>query len=200
MEEKCKITIAGGNAMNGRGNSSATNHGGAMNDSSGGAKMFASRAGMCGMRDAGCSGVNGTGSGSYRKGALPSTAPLAMAYVPMQESSSPAYDTSEALQRGTLFPGLDLPLMNIVNTADVTDTPLGELMALQFATRELHLYLDTHPDDTEAFEMLKEMLNLFAEARRRYVKQYGPLVPEDLAESETFTWLSDPWPWMYEKD
>ncbi|MCD7860498.1 MAG: hypothetical protein LUG25_01120, partial [Oscillospiraceae bacterium] len=75
MEEKCKITIAGSNAMNGRGNSSATNHGGAMNDSSGGAKMFASRAEMCGKRAAGCSGVNGTGSGSERKAAKPTTAP-----------------------------------------------------------------------------------------------------------------------------
>lgn len=36
-----------------------------------------------------------------------------MAYVPMQECVKPTYNTAEALSRGTLFPGLDLPFMNI---------------------------------------------------------------------------------------
>ena len=52
---------------------------------------------------------------AYKYGSLPENAPLAMAYVPMQKSVSPSYDTCEALSRGTLFPGLDLPFMNIVN-------------------------------------------------------------------------------------
>ena len=52
----------------------------------------------------------------YRFGSLPKNAPLAMAYVPLQESASPSYESMEALSRGTLFPGLDLPLMNIVNS------------------------------------------------------------------------------------
>ena len=95
---------------------------------------------------------------STKNGMLPSCAPLAMAYVPMQESIKPSYSTAEALSRGTLFPELDLPFMNMVNTADLSGTPLGEVMALQFVCHELHLYLDTHKDDTEAFMMLKKML------------------------------------------
>ena len=44
----------------------------------------------------------------YRLGTLPGTmAPLAMAYTPMQKSVDPAYESNEALSRGTLFPGLD---------------------------------------------------------------------------------------------
>ncbi len=134
---------------------------------------------------------------SYRKGPLPDCAPLALAYVPMQQSAQPAYETSEALRRGTLFPGLDLPFMNMVNTKDVTDTPLGELMAIGFVAHELQLYLDTHPDDAEAFRTLREMLELEREAHRRYVERCGPLKATDLEYSERFDWLADPWPWLY---
>lgn len=88
-----------------------------------------------------------------KEGTLPDCAPLAMAYVPMQRSVKPVYSTAEALSRGTLFPGLDLPFMNMVNTGDLTGTPLGEVMALDFVAQELALYLDTHSADEEAFEL-----------------------------------------------
>ena len=144
----------------------------------------------------GCVGDAGNDRCSYRQGALPGCAPLAVPYVPMQQSAQPAYETAEALNRGTLFPGLDLPFMNVVNTGDVTDTPLAELMAMCFVIHELQLYLDTHPTDREAFRTMKEMLALQQEAQSRYVERYGPLTPGDLAQSETFDWLRDPWPWM----
>ena len=132
----------------------------------------------------------------YKSGTLPACAPLALAHVPMQCSSKPAYDAEDALKRGTLFPGLDLPFMNVVNTADVSDTPLGEVMTLHFVCHELHLYLDTHPNDREAFQTLKGMLSLLEEAKKRYTEKYGPLCPSDLVRSDRFTWLEDPWPWM----
>lgn len=135
----------------------------------------------------------------YKNGSLPACAPLALAYVPMQQSSRPAYEPETALKRGTLFPGLDLPLMNVVNTASLEDLPLCEVMTLRFVCNELHLYLDTHPDDAEAFETLKNMLRLSREAERRYVEKYGPLCCTDLEYSQKFDWLAEPWPWMYQK-
>ena len=134
----------------------------------------------------------------YRCGPLPDCAPLALAYVPMQQGSKPAYDTDDALKRGTLFPGLDLPFMNIVNTEPVANTPLGEVMGLQFVCHELQLYLDTHPGDAEAFAMLKAMLKLSREAKRRYEEKYGPLCAEALDGYDSFRWLESPWPWQYQ--
>ncbi len=133
----------------------------------------------------------------YRSGRLPSCAPLARSYVPMQQSAAQQYDAADALKRGTLFPGLDLPFMNMVNMEDVSGTPLGEVMALSFVSHELQLYLDTHPQDAEAFTLLKSVLGLADEAKRRYTARYGPLCPDDLQRSESFDWADDPWPWMY---
>jgi len=141
---------------------------------------------------------NHKNSCSFREGALNSCSPLAMAYVPMQDSTEPSYDTNQALVRGTLFPGLDLPFMNVVNKGNLTGTPLGELMALDFVIKELNLYLDTHKDDAEAFAMLKSTIALYEEGRRRYNQKYGPITVRDLKHSECFSWLQSPWPWEYQ--
>lgn len=133
----------------------------------------------------------------YLSGSLPSCAPLAMAYVPMQESVKPMYNADDALKRGTLFPGLDLPFMNMVNTGDLTGTPLGELMALDFVALELQLYLDTHENDEEAFRLLQSALKLSSEAQSKFASLYGPITSADLSSSKAFTWLKNPWPWDY---
>ena len=134
---------------------------------------------------------------SYKNGSLPESAPLAMAYVPMQISAKPAYNSAEALRRGTLFPGLDLPFMNMINTGDLSGTPLGEVMALDFAAHELALYLDTHCSDEEAFGLYKNVLSLAKTAKEKYVKLYGPLTDADLINAHSYTWLKNPWPWDY---
>lgn len=52
---------------------------------------------------------------SYREGRLPMTAPLANPYVPFQAENPPKYEARKGLVRGTLFPGLDLPFMDMIN-------------------------------------------------------------------------------------
>ena len=130
----------------------------------------------------------------YRMGSLPGSFPLATALTPMQERVDPVYDSGEALSRGTLFPGLDLPFMNLVNP-DLPVTPLTELMAIDFVNDELELYLDTHADDAEAFALYQNMLVLAAEAHRRYAEQCGPVRQSDMLGAERYDWLNDPWPW-----
>ena len=137
----------------------------------------------------------------YKSGVLDSCAPLASAYVPIQQEDSPKYGSTEALTRGTLFPGLDLPFMNIVNkTNPYAGTPLGDLMAVDFVVKELNLYLDTHKNDFEAFSLLKDMVRLAKEGRERYVRLYGPIMLSDVENCQSYTWLNDPWPWDYREE
>ena len=83
------------------------------------------------------------------EGRLPATAPLANAFVPFQRENPPKYEARKGLIRGTLFPGLDLPFMGMVNQKEKAVTPLTELQTLGFAIQELALYLDTHREDRE---------------------------------------------------
>ena len=66
------------------------------------------------------------------EGRLPAMAPLANPYVPFQIENPPKYETRKGLVRGTLFPGLDLPFMGMVNKNELPVTPLTELQAMAF--------------------------------------------------------------------
>ncbi|MBR5094171.1 MAG: spore coat protein CotJB [Oscillospiraceae bacterium] len=131
---------------------------------------------------------------AYRLGTLPDPAPLAGAYVPMQEKAEPRYGADRALARGTLFPGLDLPFMGLVSP-DMEITPRTELMAICFVVDELALYLDTHAEDREAFELYQTMLAMAKEAKARYVRSCGPIRQSDQLGMTRYAWLDGPWPW-----
>lgn len=136
----------------------------------------------------------------YKNGFLPECAPLALAYTPMQQCSEPAYDGKMALARGTLFPGLDLPFMNMVNKPDNLSTPLCELMVLDFVVQELKLYLDTHADDHEALKTLQQCIRMSKEGRKRYTELYGPITIQDMESAATYDWIDMPWPWQHQNE
>lgn len=131
-----------------------------------------------------------------QQGKLPGTcASLAFPYVPMQANNPKQYDKREALQQGTLFPGLDLPFhRDLKSRFPAVNTALSELMALDFAVDELGLYLTTHADDKEALSLYWNYIELAREGRKRYQETYGPLLQTDLTPGR-FRWLDDPWPW-----
>lgn len=134
-----------------------------------------------------------------KEGRLPALAPLANPYVPFQLENPPKYEPRTALVRGTLFPGLDLPFMGMVNKNEQPVTPLTELQTLAFAINELALYLDTHRDDSEALELYRTFQKLYQQGRETYEKECGPLNHMTRGEGE-YKWLNDPWPWEYAKN
>ena len=109
------------------------------------------------------------------EGRMPSMAPLANPYVPFQLENPPKYEARKGMIRGTLFPGLDLPFMGMVNTKEKAVTPTTELQALNFAIQELALYLDTHRDDQEALELYQQYQQAYHKAVMEYTKKCGPM-------------------------
>lgn len=136
-----------------------------------------------------------TNSGA--EGRLPSLAPLANPYVPFQPEDPPRYEARQGLVRGTLFPGLDLPFMGMVNSSEKPVTPLMELQALDFAMYELALYLDTHRDDREALALYRNYQTLYSQGWQEYQRRFGPLNHGTPSDQEGYAWLDDPWPWEY---
>lgn len=132
-------------------------------------------------------------------GTMPSCAPLAVPYVPFQQTGSKKYSHSDALNYGTLFPGLNLPFKAKINAANIVDGPLAELQALKFVLVELGLYLDTHPGDNEAFALFQKYAAMEKEGRKKYEAMYGPLTLSGAANQDGFNWLHDPWPWNYQE-
>ena len=136
-------------------------------------------------------------AGNYGEGRLPAMAPLANPYVPFQIEGPVRYEPRKAMVRGTLYPGLDLPFMGMVNQNNLPVTPLSEVQVLAFAVQELALYLDTHRDDREALELYRRYQQLLEKVRAEYQKRFGPLNHGTPQTSESYQWLDDPWPWEY---
>ena len=132
-----------------------------------------------------------------REGRLPAMAPLANPYVPFQLENPPKYEGRTALVRGTLFPGLDLPFMGMVNQQEKPITPKTELQVMSFAIQELALYLDTHPNDREALEVYRTYQRLYHKAMMEYGEKHGPLNHGTPVNTPKYNWLDDPWPWEY---
>ena len=133
-------------------------------------------------------------------GHLPAEAPLANPYVPFQKENPPKYDARKALVRGTLFPGLDLPFLGMVNEKEKPVTPMTELQTLAFAIQELALYLDTHRNDREAFELYRKYQEMYEHCLKEYRKNKGPMNHTRKADGQSYEWLDDPWPWEYCKN
>ena len=131
------------------------------------------------------------------QGQLPSTAPLANPYVPFQLENPPKYDARMGIVRGTIYPGLDLPFMGMVNRNELPVTPKTELQVLAFAIQELALYLDTHRDDKEALELYQSYQEVYHKCAKEYAQNISPLNHCTPAKGEKYQWLDDPWPWEY---
>ena len=63
-------------------------------------------------------------------GMLPACAPLANPFVPFQRDDPPVYAAAVGAVRGTLFPGLDLPLRGQENSGELSGTLQRDLQAL----------------------------------------------------------------------
>jgi len=139
------------------------------------------------------------GEADYKLGSLPAPfAPLAIPYVPFQSNNPPQYSSNEGLNRGTIFPGLDLPWANKVNRTNAAEnTLLGNLTALEFAVDDLQLFLDTHPDDKDALGAQRYYIEESKAYREEYCKTHGPLTIMEAGQHDNHAWLDDPWPWDY---
>ena len=130
------------------------------------------------------------------EGRLPAMAPLANGYVPFQLEDPPKYEPRRGWIRGTLYPGLDLPFMGMVNQKEKPVTCKTELQTLAFAIQEFALYLDTHRDDRDALEMYRNYQKMYHKGMMEYTEKCGPL-NHGTPDNGEYKWLDDPWPWEY---
>jgi spore coat protein JB len=71
---------------------------------------------------------------------------------------------------------------------------MRQIYAAKFSAWELHIFLDTHPDNCDAAKMLNETQDKIAALTEQYESQYGPL-HETSETTSRWAWITDPWPW-----
>ncbi len=74
---------------------------------------------------------------------------------------------------------------------------MHELQAVDFVLVELTLYLDTHPDDTQAFAQFTQFQKRKQSLMQQFESTFGPLREYGNSLSlDRWTWSEGPWPWQ----
>lgn len=69
----------------------------------------------------------------------------------------------------------------------------------KFVQWELHIFLDTNPDNREALERLEIETKKNQKLVEEFECKYGPL-REPTGDNNRFLWISSPWPWENEEE
>ena len=69
--------------------------------------------------------------------------------------------------------------------------------AVKFASWELHLFLDTHPNNCDAARKLEEYRRKLEALTKEFEDKFGP-IGETPQNTSRWAWISDPWPWEKE--
>lgn len=74
---------------------------------------------------------------------------------------------------------------------------LHQIDLIGFVIVEMNLYLDTHPDDTEAIDYLRHYARMKNQAMREYASKYEPLTTAtaDASSNKEWIWATSPMPW-----
>lgn len=72
---------------------------------------------------------------------------------------------------------------------------LQKIREMRFASIDLNIYLDTHPDDESAKQDYLCYANKLQSLIDRYAAQYGPLMNFGETPTDIGSWVFQPWPW-----
>ncbi len=71
---------------------------------------------------------------------------------------------------------------------------LERISEIQFVCVELNLYIDTHPDDSDALEDYSNYSMMLKSLIKAYEDQYGPLMGFGHSTAEAGSWVCSCWP------
>ena len=84
----------------------------------------------------------------------------------------------------------------MTNNAPCRKDLLCLINRVSFAVDDVKLFLDTHPDDTNAIAKYNSIIREADNLRAQYEKSVGPLFSfRSYSPTENFQWIDNPWPW-----
>jgi len=69
---------------------------------------------------------------------------------------------------------------------------------VDFAITETVLYLDAYPECKKALEYYHRLIDEREQLKTAINNQCGPVTHFDNISTESWSWISSPWPWKYE--
>lgn len=108
------------------------------------------------------------------------------------------FDPLEGFNKGNMFINEYRKYKNHsykLKTNNIKDELLYKIQMYNFAIKDLNLYLDLHPENTEMLNKFQELNFTLNELKKKYNVDYGPLTICDINNVKNWTWIDNPWPW-----
>ena len=125
-------------------------------------------------------------------------------YQSMPKKENTLFEPYEGYIRGNMFPNLYDKYKEAepyeVRPLNGQAKMLTYIDSLQFALKDLNLYLDIYPDDRNIIDLYNEYRKKLNQSIDEYENTYGPLLlNSNSLESYPWAWDDKPWPWEGEK-
>ena len=110
------------------------------------------------------------------------------------------FNPTEGFEKGNLFSNLYSEYKNYMpikfNPKNEQEKMLYDLQTICFATHELNLYLDLHPDNQSMLTLYNDYMRKERELTKQYEEKYGPLTTNSTEIGDnSFKWVENKWPW-----
>jgi len=106
---------------------------------------------------------------------------------------------TDGFLKGNMFKNLYNPYKNYkpanLIPQNEQESLLYELSSVAFASHELNLYLDLHPEDQSMFTLFQDYQSKMNHLIEQYEKKYGPLTVNSKEMKSSFEWVTKDWPW-----
>ena len=77
-----------------------------------------------------------------------------------------------------------------------------QVMEISFMMDDIRLYMDTHPEDKDGLQLLKQVIQRRKQLMKDFAEEYYPLTMDCMAElyeknpeSDCYCWQKGPMPW-----
>lgn len=118
------------------------------------------------------------------------------------KSNCGMFNSTEGFEKGNMFPKLFDPYKNWrgnrLNPTSEREAMLLEIQKLDFAMKDINLYLDVHPNDNCMIRKFNEYLDRKNKLLRDYETAYGPItlsMPNNSLDNIPWAWTQIKSPW-----
>ena len=104
----------------------------------------------------------------------------------------------EGFSRGSIFENTYSIYKNhkyMLKVDNERDKLLYKIQIYCFAIKDLNLYLDLHPNETDKLILFKKYNDELKKLKEEYNSKYSPLCLNDVNNTSKWTWINNPWPW-----
>ncbi len=104
----------------------------------------------------------------------------------------------EGFNRGNMFDNLYNQYKNYnykLNVNSKRDELLYKIQIYNFAIRDINLYLDLHPTESNMLNMFLKYNQELEVLKKEFTSLYSPLSINEVKNNNKWTWINNPWPW-----